>query len=947
FPLSEVEITANAATATGAALSYSASAGPNFEYQWSFGDGTPPTAFSPDPAASHTFATAGRYNVVVTVHDLLTSEEQSFNVTQIVHDAAIDPNDDGLRRLSSTPVAFHPTRDEIWNVNPDNDTATVIAASTLTKLAEIPVGPNPRSLAVATDGRIWVVSKGRSEIHVIDPASLTVADVFPLSEGVEGRAAHGIVFAPSGTVAYVALEYSGEVVEIDATTGEILRIADVGERVRHLGVSRDGALLYISRFITPPVPGEDSALPDVAAGGGELVVLETGDFASQSTILLHHSDDAETENTGPGLPNYLGPPALSPDASVAYVPSKQDNVLGGAQRPGQDLDFDHTVRAISSRIDLVTETERTPDRIDHDNASFASHAVFGPYGIHLFSALEGNRQVAISDTLTDSEIVRFDVGRAPQGLALSTDGQRLAVHNFMSRSVEVIDVSDVVEFGGVSVASLGTVQTVANETLTPEVLLGKQHFYDAKDDRLAGLDYMSCASCHNAAGSDGRTWDFSQFGEGLRSTIGLEGRGQGHGPLHWTANFDEVQDFEGQIRSFALGLGLMSDEDFETLDRSDPLGAPKAGLSPDLDALAAYVESLDSVGVSPFRQGDGSLSTEGAAGQVLFGDYGCDSCHSGAVFTDSEDEVLHDVGTLVAESGPQTALDTPSLLGAWTTPPYLHDGSAETLEDAIEAHSLLDLSMSEEDLGLIAAYVSEIDDLEATANLPDADGDGFHDGIDAFPNDASEWADSDNDGVGDNSDAFPNDPSESADSDNDGVGDNADAFPNDSSETVDSDGDGVGDNSDVFPNDPNEWADLDGDGVGDNADAFDDDPTEWSDRDGDGIGDNSDPYPDDPTNTPPALEANAFGVTDASTGIDPSTITYTHAVDFNAAGHPANINGLAFYNATTRSGPGWSLSNPPNSFTGHDSAADNSSQLDGLLANFWYGDANGVTLTLT
>ena len=38
-------------------------------------------------------------------------------------------------------------------------------------------------------------------------------------------------------------------------------------------------------------------------------------------------------------------------------------------------------------------------------------------------------------------------------------------------------------------------------------------------------------------------------------------KGTAQGPLHWTGNFDEVQDFEGQIRNFALGTGLMSDAD--------------------------------------------------------------------------------------------------------------------------------------------------------------------------------------------------------------------------------------------------------------------------------------------------------------------------------------------------------------------------------------------------
>ena len=125
----------------------------------------------------------------------------------------------------------------------------------------------------------------------------------------------------------------------------------------------------------------------------------------------------------------------------------------------------------------------------------------------------------------------------------------------------------------------------------------------------------------------------------------------------------------------------------------------------------------------------------------------------------------------------------------------------------------------------------------------DSDGDGVGDNADAFPNDANETLDTDGDGVGDNSDAFPSDPSETLDSDADGVGDNADAFPFSALETTDSDGDGVGDNSDMYPYDANETLDSDGDGVGDNADAFPNDANETVDSDGDGLGDNSDPNP--------------------------------------------------------------------------------------------------------
>jgi hypothetical protein len=105
------------------------------------------------------------------------------------------------------------------------------------------------------------------------------------------------------------------------------------------------------------------------------------------------------------------------------------------------------------------------------------------------------------------------------------------------------------------------------------------------------------------------------------------------------------------------------------------------------------------------------------------------------------------------------------------------------------------------------------------ARFRDADGDGFTDAKDAFPDDALEWDDSDLDGVGDNGDVFPLDASEWNDTDGDGYGDNMDQFRSNPGEWNDTDGDGYGDNAqDSFPLDALEWHDTDGDGVGDNGD---------------------------------------------------------------------------------------------------------------------------------
>ncbi|MGB0372176.1 MAG: G8 domain-containing protein [Opitutales bacterium] len=145
---------------------------------------------------------------------------------------------------------------------------------------------------------------------------------------------------------------------------------------------------------------------------------------------------------------------------------------------------------------------------------------------------------------------------------------------------------------------------------------------------------------------------------------------------------------------------------------------------------------------------------------------------------------------------------------------------------------------------------------------PDDDGDGFLDGEDAFPRDASEQLDTDGDTVGNNADddddgdgffdyedAFPLDASEHLDTDGDGVGNNADN---------DDDNDGITDSEDAEPLVANTSADpdfdkdqtpdhldsnIDGDSHENDVDVFDYDPDEWLDSDQDGWGDNSDTHP--------------------------------------------------------------------------------------------------------
>ncbi len=702
---------ASAPKPSGAVQTYTAQAtnAVNPRFKWSFGDGTPETAWSSSTGVSHTFANPGRYLVTLTATD-----DTGITVTksfyQAVHAALTTrkPN-------TSSSIAFQDLatgNDRIWCVNPDNNSVSAFDVVTNARHTELTVGTSPRALAFAPDGRLWVTNLENATISIINTTSPNVVATVSLPRGSRP---YGLVFDPAGTAAWVALEGTGRVLKLNPNTGAQLASIDAGGPVRHLSISGDGARVYASRFITPRVTGENTATPVLTGAGGQVVVIGTAALAVQRTILLNPSTAIDSETSARGLPNYLGAAVISPDGLSAWVPSKQDNIQRGMLRDAKPLNHEDTLRAIVSRLDLTAQAEHLPSRVDIDNAGMPSAAAYDPWGIYVFTALEASREVVILDAWTRQEILRFPTGRAPQGVTLSPDGNTLYVQNFMDRTVTVHDVRSILQGGSAAPVTLATLNAIITEKLTAQVLQGKKLFYDAKDTRLAQQEYLSCATCHNDGGHDGRVWDLTGFGEGLRNTITLKGHAN-HGVLHWSGNFDEVHDFEGQVRNLAGGSGLISGG-----TPNPPLGTPNAGRSADLDALAAYVKSLTTNGSSPGRATDGSLTADAAAGQQIFRAQNCASCHSGTNFTNSALNVFANVGTLKPASGtrlgaPLTGLDVPTLRGVWATAPYLHDGSAATLADAVRAHQ--GVLLTDPELAQVGSFLAQIDDAPASALAP-------------------------------------------------------------------------------------------------------------------------------------------------------------------------------------------------------------------------------------
>ncbi|HEV8324578.1 MAG TPA: PKD domain-containing protein [Myxococcota bacterium] len=676
-------------------------------YEWSFGEPDAAPAIGTTAAATHTYAAPGHYDVFLTVRDGAGRSDTDAVVATIVYpplpfrasaSATVDADEDGAR---------------LFVVMPDFDRVAVVdrAAATVTHL-DTCAHPVALSHARALP-YLAVACRESDELEVFDTAALASVGRAALPRA--SRPA-GVVVVPDQAAAYLALAATGEVAEV-RWDGPIPPTPALARRVAALPDPRAIALaedaVVVARFRSPDDAGEWTWLP-------------LPDLAPAERHALPFDEVVDSDTHSRGVPNFLLQIVPSPDGRTAVVPSLQSNIARGLVTDGQTLTFETTVRGVASVVALAPDpTASLGDQLARkvfDNRDLASCAAFSPLGDYLYVGTYGAETVEVLDAFTrDTAGAFLGVGHGVDGVWVSPDGAELWVSAGLDRTLVAYSVTDL----SASPQELLRLDLTppSGEALAADVLLGQRLFAAAGDTRMSEDGYLSCASCHFDGEHDGRTWDFTQLGEGVRNTISLAG-GAGVPPLHWSANFDEVQDFENAIRAIPAGTGLMGDGLYAAT--MDPLGPAKAGLDPDLDALAAYVQSLARTPRSPFRTPAGAHTSEAAAGEALFlsARTGCAGCHVPPAYTDSRwlapgEPLLHDVGTLTPASGmrlggPLVGLDTPSLRGAWATAPYLHDGSAPTLRDVLVAHNRGDLhghtsSLTPEEIDALVAFLLQIE----------------------------------------------------------------------------------------------------------------------------------------------------------------------------------------------------------------------------------------------
>ncbi len=589
---------------------------------------------------------------------------------------------DAYYPIQSSQMACSPSQEMeglIWVVNPDNDSVALIEKSvnptdfelTLNLNREIKLEYDHPTSVAQSDNMIAITYRDDDKVVFFNNQGYPV---FTIDTGHGTQPVSALFINES---LYVALYGSGEVVEIDPINREIIARINVGPTPKAMA-SFDDRLL-VTRFISNSQRAE---VYDLSVGD---------DLEFNRVIIINKITVADDLTHGSGVPNYLSGIVIESDGSRAYVTANKANVDRGQFLNGFSLDDDNTIRPMIATIDLTTNLDINDDpttragTIDLDNAADPHGISFLVDGDVRVTALQGNNFIQFDD-LSTNDIALVPVGSAPQ--TMCSNLRTLYVKNFGDRSISALDIAGFVHDGNLSISSQ-SISTVTEEVLNEEELLGLQLFYHARMPDLSPEGYISCASCHAGGGHDGMVWDLTNLGEGLRNTLSLNGTsGTRFGNLHWSSNFDEVQDFEIQIEQLNRAAGLIPGQTFEN---ESPLEVITSNVSDELDALSDYISSLGlhSVLRSPFRTYTGDLSESAERGRQIFVADNCSECHVGAAFRDGR---THDVGTIIESSGSRlndnlAAIRTPSLIQLWDSAPYFHDGSAATLTDVFNRGS--------------------------------------------------------------------------------------------------------------------------------------------------------------------------------------------------------------------------------------------------------------------
>jgi len=541
----------------------------------------------------------------------------------------------GPRRSSSCLVLTGDGR-TLLVVNPDSNSLSLVDVTSLKVLAEIPVGLDPRCVAIDDTGnRAYVSERESDSISVVDLELRKVTGSAPTRDRP-----YGLVVDGSRQRVY-ATEQGADAVSIrDAAALQEVAAVPTSDRPSGLLLSADNKRLYVTHLLTSLV-----------------TVIDLDSHSITATIQLWPDS------------NLVQSIVLSPDGQTAFVPHTRSNTANRA------LSFDTTVFPIVSAIRLTDNTHKIGEQIaletvDPPGVGLPFDAALTADGRQIWVVNAASNDLTVVDIATRQRVAHIEVEYNPRGIVFSNDGKQAFVNNTLAGTVSVIDTT--------SFQVTQTIQ-VTKLPLPPILLAGKRLFHSSHDPRMSRSQWIACNSCHYEGEQDGRTWFFGFAGP--RNTTSLLSMIQTY-PLRWSGEWNESSDAEYAIRRENFGSGLLTgDMNCNLLPPDCVYQPPNQGHSLDLDSLGAFMDSLR-VPLAPAHARGEPLPAAALRGKAHFEDpaIGCAKCHPGPLYTDLKP---HDVGTVTADERMGPSFDTPTLRGLYDSAPYFHDGSAATLRDTL------------------------------------------------------------------------------------------------------------------------------------------------------------------------------------------------------------------------------------------------------------------------
>jgi YVTN family beta-propeller protein len=622
------------------------------------------------------------------------------------------PSSSTQATTSSTTLALTDDDRQLWVVNPDADSVSVIDTEARALLAEIPLGPSPtrdpvtkrfdpkvapRALAFAGE-KVFVAGEAASRIFVLDAVSRKVRGSIPVP-----AAPSAVAVSKDARLVYVVSHEAAMVTVIDAVTEKVVGGAAVSEHPWGVTLSADGREIFVTHLLLEP----------------GVTTLDAATLAFIRKVPL--ADEPRKAPFDKRLPNGVARGAYGatprPGSGELWVP----HLLLAVETAQPDLDFESTVFPTISTLapDGAAEGRRllfkpqgaSATGAFTDSVSGPRALAFTPDGKLALVALAQSEDVMVFDAETGNEVslVRPMRSALLEGIAMDHAGKRAYVDGRNTHDVTVLAIDPSRPIAPVSVSG-APIERLSHDPMPNELRRGQRLFYTANSAAFPVTKnfWVACASCHIEGGSDAVTWLFEQ---GPRDTPSNAG-----GPIN-----------TGFLLRQATRTSVTQYDEIINAEQGGNYSHDKPAQRPDLEALAAFVNYAIPLPPNPYLAEGGALSAAQQRGQATFAS-ACASCHDGPFFTDSAKGnpersldgpvMLHDIGTCVTSGSfpdrkykdvdgkPRTAcdFDTPTLRGIFATAPYFHDGSARTLGDVVDRLSF-SAKLSGADKADLVAYL--------------------------------------------------------------------------------------------------------------------------------------------------------------------------------------------------------------------------------------------------